>query len=169
MHGLIFETSIWLLAGSTRFLRSILPSSRQGKPKLNEFNSFGFCMQIRKNPNAKNSIFIALLKQLRTNQRTQWRAETFCPKLLDQAKSVLPLIANRCETWNSSKVKIQILMHVANPKTCWLRTLYFPTRTHPQKRLKDQDAKLEYFFNVKSYNWEESKKIFSILPYMLHI
>jgi len=43
-------------------------------------------------------------------------------------------------------------MHVANPKTCWLRTLYFPTRTHPQKRLKDQDAKLEYFFNVKSYN-----------------
>ena len=71
MHGLIFETSIWLLAGSTRFLRSIFPGSRQGKPKLNEFDSFWDCTQIRKNPNAENSTFIALFKQLRTNQRTQ--------------------------------------------------------------------------------------------------
>ncbi len=164
MHGLIFETSIWLLAGSTRFLRSIFPDSRQGKPKLNEFDSFWDCTQIRKNPNAENSTFIALFKQLRTNQRTQLRVETFCPKLLDQAKSVLPLIANRCETWNSSKVQIQILKHVASPKTCWLRTLHLPTRTHPQKRLKDQDAKLEYFFNVKTYYWEESKINFQSFP-----
>lgn len=37
----------------------------------------------------------------------------------------------------------------------FLRRLHSPIRIHPQKRLKDWNATLEYFFNAKTYNSEE--------------
>ena len=36
MHGLIFETSIWLLAGSTRFLSALAPGRPKPTPRAND-------------------------------------------------------------------------------------------------------------------------------------
>ena len=57
MHGLIFETSIWLLAGSTRFLRIKPPSFRSGIWICKRIDSF-LVLRADRNLRTKNSTFI---------------------------------------------------------------------------------------------------------------
>ena len=104
------------------------PGANQEKLKLNELDSFKFCVHRSENLNAEAEFYFHHIIQAAADESTA-STET-SPKLLDHATSVLPLIANRCETWNSSKVKIQILKHFAIPKNCLLRTLVFPN-SHP--------------------------------------
>ena len=86
---------------------------------------------------------------------TTTRADTSRkPKLPDQAPNGFPLNAIGCETRNSSKVRIQILKHVATPKSCRLEKLYLLIRTCCFKRETNTNAKLKYFFNAKTYTSE---------------
>ena len=83
---------------------------------------------------------------------TTTRADTSRkPKLPDQAPNELPFNAIGCETWNSSKVRIQILKHGATPKSCRLEKLYLLTRICCFNRETNKNAELKNFFNVKTY------------------
>ena len=97
------------------------------------------------------------------------RAETFCPKLLDHATSVLPLIANRCETWDSSKVQIQILKHFAIPKNCEIFEKAAFANSHPSP---EKTERLECYIGIL-FQCEDLQfrriRISSNLLYMLHI
>ena len=126
MHGLIFETSIWLLAGSTRFLRSSLLCIHTKDWKLH--TNWKFSMWLRhaiKHERTEfyfHHTFQAFTTTIHDNTNRK-------PKLPDQAPNGFPLNATGCETRNSSKVRIQILKHVATPKSCRLEKLHLPTRT----------------------------------------
>ena len=167
MHGLIFETSIWLLAGSTRFLKSIFPSFRWKKPNFNELDSCEFCIQIeiwtqRILLSSHNSSSYGRINELK-------RAETFCPKLLDNATSVLTLITNRCETRDSSKVQIQIPKHFTIPKNCMNEGKAAFANSHPSS---EKTERLECYIGIL-FQCEDLQfrriRISSNLLYMLHI
>ena len=97
------------------------------------------------------------------------RAETFCPKLLDHATSVLPLIANRCESRNSSKVQIQIPKHFTIPQNCNNDGEAIFANSHPSS---EKTERLECYIGIL-FQCEDLQfrriRISSNLLYLLHI
>ena len=97
------------------------------------------------------------------------RVETFCPKLLDNATSVLTLITNRCETRDSSKVQIQIPKHFTIPKNCMNEGKAAFANSHPSS---EKTERLECYIGIL-FQCEDLQfrriRISSNLLYMLHI
>ena len=160
MHGLIFETSIWLLAGSTRFLRSNLQNLHSEDWKLHT-NLHSICVASC----ITWAHRILLSSHFSSNHSyNMWNTHRK-PKLPDQAPSGLTLNAFGCETRNSSKVQIQILKHCATPKSCRLEKLYPSTRTCCFNRETNNNAKLKNLFNAKTYTSKlNSFRCFILLP-----
>ena len=115
MHGLIFETSIWLLAGSTRFLNR----KQTRKFVLLDVTDiillqlFIFCAETHENAEFNDHTGNTTLKHL------PWYQNWFTV-IASQVDVVLQIsLCNTphwCENLNSSDVQIQILKHIAKVK-----------------------------------------------------
>ena len=130
--------------------------------QVSKIQSFVFAHQRLKITYELNSVCVCVMHKARTHRilhsshfssnhnYNSWNMSRKL-KLPDQAPNELPFNAIGCETWNSSKVRIQILKHGATPKSCRLEKLYLLTRICCFNRETNKNAELKNFFNVKTY------------------
>ena len=150
MHGLIFETSIWLLAGSTRFLR-IKTSAQMRKALKLKTNLHSPLVALCKSMSAKNSIFTTDTMESGDHKNRKFKPSIPIRLTLQRMDFHSP--QTDAINQNSSKVPIQIPKHFTTPKSCALVSFAssIPLRSPIQKRKQQQHNQLKYFFNAKTY------------------
>ena len=166
MHGLIFETSIWLLAGSTRFLRikTWTPERKVMNPKT---NLHSLLLALCGRTNAENSIFITDAVESRDHLNL-WFKPSILTQLTLQRMHVHSPQPDAIIS-NSSKVPIQIPKHFTAPKNCKLVEIALsnPLRLPIQKRKQQKHNQLKYFFNAKTYTQELDASANALTSFLL--